>query len=96
VLEHVVEAEDHVVRRADPFGRVDHAALCGRNDLAARHGHRIDAHFLEDLAGQPGGERYFIFFMSAIELIGVLNQPKGSGPIGCIMKGLMFIFRPCS
>jgi hypothetical protein len=44
----------------------------------------------------PGGERYFIFFMSAMELIGTLNQPKGSGPIGCIMKGLMFIFRPCS
>jgi hypothetical protein len=29
----------------------------------------------------PGGERYFNFFRSAIELMGVLNHPKGSGPM---------------
>ena len=44
----------------------------------------------------PGGERYFNFFMSAIELIGVLNQPNGSGPMGCIMKGLILVLKPCA
>ena len=33
-------------------------------------------------AVNPGGERYFIDFISSIDLIGFLNQPKGSGPIG--------------
>ena len=41
----------------------------------------------------PGGERYLSFFMSSSELIGFLNQPSGSGPIGCTMKGSMLSLR---
>jgi hypothetical protein len=38
----------------------------------------------------PGGARYFIFLKSATLAIGVLNQPSGSGPIGCTNSGSTF------
>jgi len=45
-------------------------------------------------AVSPGGERYLSFFMSSSELIGFLNQPSGSGPIGWTMNGSTLTFRP--
>ena len=41
----------------------------------------------------PGGERYFMVLKSATSLIGRLNQPSGSGPIGCTMWATILSFR---
>jgi hypothetical protein len=49
-----MEAELEILDAADPFGAVDHAALCRRDDFAAGHVHDRESQLLPDLAGDAG------------------------------------------
>ena len=52
VLGRLVQAETAVLQWADPFGRVDDAALQRREDVAAAKAFHVDADGLIDLAAE--------------------------------------------
>ena len=75
-----MQAEAAVLVRADELRRVDHAALEGREDLAARKELHVDAEARVDLARRPG-MRILRPLKSATDLISFLNQPVICTPV---------------